>query len=100
MVKLGLLRENFLNEQNPHCYIDSTQYFPFFYFTVLPIAQFSAAKVWLWIIRKKKQQQKKKKKQKKKTTNKQQEDHDGPISLTWANSFAYLLLKFQPSSLL
>ena len=29
-----------------------------------------------------------------------QEDHDGPISLTWANSFAYLLLKFQPSSLL
>ena len=30
----------------------------------------------------------------------QQEDHDGPILLTWANSFAYLLLKFQPSSLL
>ena len=29
-----------------------------------------------------------------------QEDHDGPVSLTWANSFAYLLLKFQPSSLL
>ena len=29
-----------------------------------------------------------------------QEDHDGPISLTWANSFAYLLLKFQPSLLL
>ena len=29
-----------------------------------------------------------------------QEDHDGPISLTWANSFANLLLKFQPSSLL
>ena len=29
-----------------------------------------------------------------------QEDHDGPISLTWANRFAYLLLKFQPSSLL
>ena len=34
-----------------------------------------------------------------KKTNKQ-EDHDGPISLTWANRFAYLLLKFQPSSLL
>ena len=32
--------------------------------------------------------------------NEKQEDHDGPISLTWANSFAYLLLKFQPSSLL
>ena len=31
---------------------------------------------------------------------KKQEDHDGPISLTWANSFAYLLLKFQPSLLL
>ena len=31
---------------------------------------------------------------------KQQEDHDGPISLTWPNRFAYLLLKFQPSSLL
>ena len=31
---------------------------------------------------------------------KKQEDHDGPISLTWANSFAYLLLKFQPSVLL
>ena len=30
----------------------------------------------------------------------QQEDHDGPISLTWPNRFAYLLLKFQPSSLL
>ena len=29
-----------------------------------------------------------------------QEDHDGPISLTWANRFAYLLLKIQPSSLL
>ena len=29
-----------------------------------------------------------------------QEDHDGPISLTWPNRFAYLLLKFQPSSLL
>ena len=29
-----------------------------------------------------------------------QEDHDGPISLTWANRFAYLMLKFQPSSLL
>ena len=29
-----------------------------------------------------------------------QEDHDGPISLTWANRFAYLLLKFQPSLLL
>ena len=28
-----------------------------------------------------------------------QEGHDGPISLTWANSFANLLLKFQPSSL-
>ena len=27
-----------------------------------------------------------------------QEDHDGPISPTWANRFAYLL--FQPSSLL
>ena len=32
--------------------------------------------------------------------NKRQEDHDGPISLTWPNRFAYLLLKFQPSSLL
>ena len=32
--------------------------------------------------------------------NKKQEDHDGPISLTWPNWFAYLLLKFQPSSLL
>ena len=31
---------------------------------------------------------------------KQQEDHDGPISITWANSFAYLLLNVQPSSLL
>ena len=31
---------------------------------------------------------------------KKQEDHDGPILLTWANSFAYLLLKFQPSLLL
>ena len=33
MVKLGLLREmliSLLNEQNPHCYIYSTQYFPFF----------------------------------------------------------------------
>ena len=30
----------------------------------------------------------------------EQEDHDGPISLTWPNRFAYLLLKFQPSSLL
>ena len=29
-----------------------------------------------------------------------QEDHDGPISLTWPNRFAYLMLKFQPSSLL
>ena len=29
-----------------------------------------------------------------------QEDHDDPISLTWANRFAYLLVKFQPSSLL
>ena len=29
-----------------------------------------------------------------------QEDYDGPLSLTWANSFAYLLLKFQPSPLL
>ena len=29
-----------------------------------------------------------------------QEDHDGPISLTWANRFAYLLLKIQSSSLL
>ena len=29
-----------------------------------------------------------------------QEDHDGPISLTWANRFAYLLVKFQPSLLL
>ena len=29
-----------------------------------------------------------------------QEDHDGPISLTWPNRFAYLLLKIQPSSLL
>ena len=28
-----------------------------------------------------------------------QEDHDGRISVTWANSFANLLLKFQPSSL-
>ena len=34
------------------------------------------------------------------TKTKQQEDHDGPISLTWPNRFAYLLLKFQPSSLL
>ena len=32
--------------------------------------------------------------------NNKEEDHDGPISLTWANSFAYLLFKFQPSSLL
>ena len=31
---------------------------------------------------------------------KKQEDHDGPISLAWANSFAYLLLNFQQSSLL
>ena len=31
---------------------------------------------------------------------KKQEDHDDPISFTWANSFAYLLLKFQPSLLL
>ena len=31
---------------------------------------------------------------------KKQEDHDGPISLTWANRFAYLMLKFQASSLL
>ena len=30
----------------------------------------------------------------------EQEDHDGPKSLTWPNRFAYLLLKFQPSSLL
>ena len=30
----------------------------------------------------------------------EQEDHHGPISLTSANRFAYLLLKFQPSSLL
>ena len=29
----------------------------------------------------------------------EQEDHDGPVSLTWANRFAYLLLKFQPSFL-
>ena len=29
-----------------------------------------------------------------------QEDYDGPISLTWANRFAYLLLKILPSSLL
>ena len=29
----------------------------------------------------------------------EQEDHDGPISRTWPNRFAYLLLKFQPSSL-
>ena len=29
-----------------------------------------------------------------------QEDHDEPISLTWPNRFAYLLLKIQPSSLL
>ena len=43
-----------------------------------------------------KENQEKKKKQEKK----QQEDHDGPISLTWANRFAYLLLKIQPSSLL
>ena len=36
-----------------------------------------------------------------KTEKKQkQEDHDGPISLTWAIRFAYLLLKIQPSSLL
>ena len=33
-------------------------------------------------------------------SNKLQEDHDGPISLTWANRFAYLMLKFQPSALL
>ena len=38
------------------------------------------------------------KKQQQKNNNKKQEDHDGPISLTWANRFAYLLLKFQPSS--
>ena len=38
-------RISLLNEQNPHCYIRSTQYFPFFYFTMLPRAQFSAAKV-------------------------------------------------------
>ena len=31
---------------------------------------------------------------------KKQEDHDGPISLTWSNRFAYLLFKIQPSSLL
>ena len=48
----GKLLISLLNEQNPHCYIHSTQYFPFFYFTMLPIAQFSAAKVWLWIIKK------------------------------------------------
>ena len=30
----------------------------------------------------------------------EQEDHDGPISLTWPNRVVYLLLKFQPSSLL
>ena len=29
-----------------------------------------------------------------------QDDHDGPISITWANRFAYLLFKFQPMSLL
>ena len=29
-----------------------------------------------------------------------QEDHNDPISLTWANRFAYLLLQFHPSSLL
>ena len=57
----GKLLISFLNEQNPHCYIHSTQYFPFFffvfffffYFIVLPIAQRSVAKVWLWIIIKK-----------------------------------------------
>ena len=36
----------------------------------------------------------------KSNSNTKQEDHDGPISLTWANRFAYLLFKFQPSSLL
>ena len=34
------------------------------------------------------------------TKKRKQEDHDGPISLTWPNRLAYLLLKFQPSSLL
>ena len=48
----GKLLMSLLNEQTPHCYIHSTQYFPFFYFTMLPIAQFSAANVWLWIIKK------------------------------------------------
>ena len=42
---------------------------------------------------------KKKKKTLKKKNPSKQEDHDGPILLTWANRFAYLLLKFQPSSL-
>ena len=29
-----------------------------------------------------------------------QEDHDGPISLIWANRFIYLILKFHISRLL
>ena len=38
----GKLLISLLNEQNPHCYILSV--LPIFYFTMLPIAQFSAAK--------------------------------------------------------
>ena len=48
MVKLGAPTEklliSLLNEQNPHCYFHSTQVLHMFYFTMLPIAQFSAAK--------------------------------------------------------
>ena len=43
--------------------LHSTSLLPIFYFTMLPIAQFSAAKVWLWIIiiiKKKKKKKKKK----------------------------------------
>ena len=32
--------------------------------------------------------------------NKQHEDHDGPISLTWANRFTYLKMKFHTIRLL
>ena len=46
----GKLLISLLNEQNPHCLHSFYTVLPIFYFTVLPTAQFSTAKVWLWKI--------------------------------------------------